>query len=425
MRKNSDEKLVEQYTSRDPGLIARYLGVKRYKMKEMSKVFPGYKKALFCKAVSEVCKSHEERVSFNLTYNGVVPAAFQHLEVGRGKHEELMTCGYRLLVKESVPLAVSIEQDWMGNMILTLEYSELHSKESIKFVDDVVLYMKENNFYIGEKIDVTGKFLSVQDIDFDSVVLPESHKKSIKVGALEFFNKKEIYTKNNLPFKRGLIFTGVPGTGKTLTGKILMNKSDATFLWVTADVLGRAGDVKSLFTMAKELSPCILFMEDIDDYLELDGAVDVLKTQMDGMDGLDGIVTILCTNHPDKLPMALIDRPSRFDDVILFQLPDLELRFSILDKVGKEMNIENRNNILKDLAEKTEGLTGSHLKEIMVYALLLAADSERENITEDDLAQALIKVLDTKETITDKLSEVNVKCLVDEIKNTKESNNNE
>jgi ATP-dependent 26S proteasome regulatory subunit len=123
--------------------------------------------------------------------------------------------------------------------------------------------------------------------------------------------------------------------------------------------------------------------------------------------------------------MALIDRPSRFDDVILFQLPDLELRFSILDKVGKEMNIENRNKILKDLAEKTEGLTGSHLKEIMVYALLLAADSERENITEDDLAQALIKVLDTKETITDKLSEVNVKCLMDEIKNTKESNNDE
>ena len=56
---NSDEKLVEQYSSKDPGLIARYLGVKKYKMKSMLKAFPSYKKALFCKAVSETIKEYE------------------------------------------------------------------------------------------------------------------------------------------------------------------------------------------------------------------------------------------------------------------------------------------------------------------------------------------------------------------------------
>ena len=166
---------------------------------------------------------------------------------------------------------------------------------------------------------------------------------------------------------------------------------------------------------------CDLTIRSIDDFLEKEGAVDAIKTQMDGMDALDGIVTILCTNYPDRLPMALIDRPSRFDDVILFHLPDEDLRFAILSKVGEPMNIENREPILKAIAKETKGLTGSHLKEIMVYALLLAADDDREIITENDLAAALTKVKNTKQIITDKLSEVNVKCLIDEIKKNKES----
>jgi len=60
-KSNPDEKLVEAYTSKDPGLIARYLGTKRYKMKSMHKGFPSYKKALFFKAVTEVLKDYEER----------------------------------------------------------------------------------------------------------------------------------------------------------------------------------------------------------------------------------------------------------------------------------------------------------------------------------------------------------------------------
>lgn len=772
---NSDEKLLEQYTFKDPGLIARYLGVKKYKMKSMNKGFPSYKKALFCKAVSETIKDYEERVAFDVYRGEIITASYQYLEVGRNNNEELMTRGYRLILKDEIHLSVYVEQDcWTGTMYLTLSYANQHASEALVFFKSVEDYMRDNNFYKGEKIDNNGKFLTLTDMDFDEVVLPENDKKSIKIGALDFFKKKEIYNKNKIPYKRGLIFTGVPGcqpkgelvlmadntwktveniklgdkvlspqrdgstkiatvlslkeydseiytinlnkgdsyrvaaehlvvgnggplkdygtilakdlykpkgtikrvkgvysaaiemperelsispyhlglligdgslknnvcftttdsklldeaaslckqfgnkltpcsdkityslgkrggqgkirnklmgevrklgllgknshdkfiplpylnssieqrlqllaglidtdgykdprndstyeytttsfrlaedikrlckslgfgisinikktswihngikkygkahrlqistqdytipvklkrkigkfrnsnwknvrhkamnvvkenkvekvygftldsesnwyvtnnyilthnTGKTLTGKILMNNCESTFLWITADILTKAKYdpaakiTKNIFDIARELSPSILFVEDIDDFLEKEGAVDAIKTQMDGMDSLDGIVTILCTNHPDRLPMALIDRPSRFDDVILFHLPDEDLRFAILNKVGEPMDIENRESILKEIAKETKGLTGSHLKEIMVYALLLAADDNREIITEKDLAKALLKVKDTKETITDKLSEVNVKCLIDEIKKEKES----
>ncbi|MHA1833200.1 MAG: AAA family ATPase [Candidatus Baldrarchaeia archaeon] len=427
---NSGEKLVEQYTSRDQGLIARFLTTKKYKMKVMYKSFPSYKGALFCKAISETIKAkYEEQVAFDIHWSGeIITASFQYLEVGRDNSEELLTSGYRLVTKdENTPLAIEVSQNpYTGAWILALSYNNKHSEESLEFFNDVETYMRDNNFYIGEKIDISGKFLSLNDMDFDEVILPEDNKKAIKLGALDFFDKKDIYLKNNLPYKLGLIYTGVPGTGKTLTGKILMNCCDSTFLWVSAgdlsDKYTAAGEkAKNLFNMARELAPCTLFIEDVDDFLEEEGAVDAIKTQMDGMDSLDGIVTILCTNFPDKLPMALIDRPSRFDDVIVFNLPDEDLRFHILNKISEPMDLDSREEVLKDIASKTEGLTGSHLKEIIVYALLLSADDGREMVSKNDLAKALKKVLDTKQTITDKLSEINVKCLVSEIKKNKES----
>jgi SpoVK/Ycf46/Vps4 family AAA+-type ATPase len=426
MSKQADEKLLEQYTTKDQGLVARYLQVKKFDMKEISIDFPCYKEALFSKAITEVCKNYDETVSFDIGRSGVCPASYKHLEVGRDKFEELLTCGYRVLRSEKT-LVINNYMSW-GTLYLNVSYSKENSEEAIGFLNKVVKYMTDNNFYIGESIDLTGKFLKVQDLNFESVVLPEVSKKAIKVGALEFFNKKAVYSKNKIPFKRGLIFTGVPGTGKTLTGKVLMKESDATFLWVTAGDLGdkyteASKTAKNLFNMAKELSPCILFIEDVDDFLEKNGAIDAVKTQMDGIDGLDGIVTILCTNFPEKLPLALVDRPSRFDDVIVFSLPDLDLRLGILNQVSEDMEIVNRDVILKELASKTKGLTGSHLKEILVYALLLSTDENRETILEKDLNQALKKVLDTKETITNGLSEVNVKVLIKELKKIKDNNN--
>jgi len=200
-----------------------------------------------------------------------------------------------------------------------------------------------------------------------------------------------------------------------------MNNCEATFLWVTADVLAdpytpAAKKAKNLFDMARELAPCTLFIEDVDDFLEETGAVDAIKTQMDGMDSLDGIVTILCTNYPERLPMALIDRPSRFDDVIIFHLPDENLRFDILNKVGEPMEIDDRETILKEVAKETKGLTGAHLKEIMIYALLTAIEDEREVISADDLATALLKVKETKNRVTTGLSQMDEKSLVKDLK---------
>lgn len=420
---NADERLVEAYTDKDQGLIARFLGVKKYKMKNMHMVFPFYKKALFYKAVHEITNKHDVRASFDISYGQVVTSSFEYLEVGRGNKEELMTCGYRLIIKEGVRFSINVDQTWSGHPYIVLSYGESNALEATLILDEVLKYMKDNNFYIGEKIDVTGKFLTVEDIDFDDVILPESQKKTIKVSALDFFEKKEVYEKHGLIHKRGLILTGVPGVGKTLTCKLLMNKCDSTFLWVSSDKLTRADDIKFIYSIAAELAPIIIVLEDLDDYLELTSAKDTLKTTLDGMNSVSGIVTIMCTNHPDRLPMSLL-RPGRFDDLLIFKLPDESLRLKLLEKITESMRIENVKETIKDISKNTEGFTPAQLKEIMIYSLLLAVDDNRDVISVDDIANAIVKIQDTQHIISEELRDMDVKAFLNEVTKTGEIKKN-
>jgi len=414
---NSDEQLLEQYTSGDHGLIPRFLGVKKYKMKIVSKSYPTYKKALFFKAISEVKKSYEVRTTFGMQWGEIVTARFQHLEVGRNINEELMTWGYNFLKREDSRLVLNFEQDpWSGYLNLNLSYANTDTNLALGFIKEVEVYMKDNNFYIGEKIDAFGNFLPIEDLDFEDLVLPEKQKKALKLGVLDFFNKKELYIKNNISFKRGILLTGVPGTGKSFFGKILMKATTSTFIWATANELQSDSDIKYLFKMAGELGDVILYLEDIDNYLEKTGAVDILKTTLDGLAGEnEGIVTVLCTNFPDRIPKALL-RPGRMDDVFILQLPDESLRLKILKTISKTWEIEDADNVLKDLASNTQGLTPACLKEILIYSLLLTADDGREVITKIEVNTALDKVKDSRETITERLSEIDEKKLIIEIK---------
>ena len=411
---NTDDSLIQEYIPKDPGIISRFLMTRPHQIRSLGKSYPGYKSALFFKAVNEIVKDYDVRAVFDLKYGQVVSPSYSYLEVGRGKREELLVTGMRFLIKDKKALAAYVTPGW-GTVDLYMSYNENDSDIALGFMEKVDKYMADNNFYKGEKIDAAGQFLPIPDLDFDSIKLPEEKKQAIKIGALEFFKKKEIYDKNKIPWKRGLIFTGLPGTGKTHMGKILMNKSDCTFIWVNSSMVCSGSDIKYIFRMGIELQPCIIFLEDLDDYLENSSAIDVLKTQMDGMENVDGICTILCTNFPDRLPRSLINRPSRFDDVIIFELPDENIRYQILRSLAEPMLIKDRDNILLEVAKVTEGLTGSHLKEILIFSLLLAADDGRDEINNLDLSKAVEKVKGNTK-LNDQLREISVKSIMDELK---------
>lgn len=413
-KKTDEEKLVEAYIPKDCGIVANFLCTKPHKIRSMGKSYPGYKSALFFKAVNEVVKDYDVRATFDLQYGQVVSPSYSYLEVGRGKREELLVTGMRFLIKDKKALAVYVCPGW-GTVDLYMSYNEKDSELSINFMEQVDKYMAENNFYKGEKIDAAGQFLPIPELDFDDVQLPDDQKQAIKVGALDFFNKREIYEKNKISWRRGMIFSGVPGTGKTMMAKILMRQAPCTFIWATSEMVQYSSDVKYLFSMAKELSPVILILEDVDAFLSQSSTIDALKTTLDGMNNVDGICTIICTNYPDRIPKPLL-RPGRIDQVFIFELPKENLRYKILSKIAEPMNIENKENVLKDLANRTEGFTGACLKELLVYALLIAADDNRELILEKDLSIALKKVFDNLNIVNDKINELDVKSLLNELK---------
>jgi len=413
-KKTEEEKLVEAYIPKDSGIVANFLCSKPHKIRSLGKSYPGYKSALFFKAVNEVVKDYDVRAIFDLKYGQVASPSYSYLEVGRGKREELLVTGMRFLIKDKKALAAYVCPGW-GTVDLYMSYNEKDSDIALGFMEKVDKYMAENNFYKGEKIDAAGQFLPIPELDFDSIKLPEDKKQAIKIGALEFFKKKEIYDKNNIPWKRGLIFTGQPGTGKTHMGKVLMKNAECTFIWVTSNMCSDSHDVKYIFRMAVELAPVIIFMEDLDGFLSYDSNIATLKTQMDGMENVNGICTILCTNFPDRLPKALINRPSRFDEIVIFELPDENIRYQILRSIAEPMLIKDKDNILLEVAKATEGLTGAHLKEIIVYSLLLAADNGREEINHLDLSKAVEKVKENTK-LNDQLKEISVKSIMDELK---------
>ena len=381
--------------------IDRFLGTASYKQKTMNTSHPYFKMALVSKAIKEVIASDwKVKQIIDISWSGKpTRPTYSYLETSKDSKEELLVNGFMFINNDEGSLVLNIYPR-MWDFATDLYYKSKDSELAIKFMKSLNLWMKDHNIYKNQKITPRGHFLDYSDKGFEELKIEADKKKAIQVGALDFFQKQEVYKKNKIPYKRGLIFAGEPGTGKTFTGKILMSNTKSTFIWVTSGMVQYASDVEYLFRMAKELAPCILFAEDIDDYLKEYRVIDTLKTQMDGLDNIDGIVTILCTNYPEDIPAALIDRPSRFDDIIKFDLPNPQIRYDLLMSYTKSQEIDNKSAILKQIAMDSEGLTGAHLKEVVVYSILLASDDNRDTIIEADIVKALNKVLQTRKLIT-------------------------
>jgi len=175
---------------------------------------------------------------------------------------------------------------------------------------------------------------------------------------------------------RGMLFVGRPGTGKTKTGRVIINEVESTFIWLSSKDF-RRNDVNAAlvlaFDMARELAPSVLFLEDIDTWLN-SYCVDLLKTELDGIRQNDGVVTILTSNFPEKLPDALLDRPGRFHHVLDFKLPNAIQRKEMIEKWAGKVG----EDLLKKILEATDGYSGAHMKELVEYAQMLVEDNDKE-----------------------------------------------
>lgn len=230
-------------------------------------------------------------------------------------------------------------------------------------------------------VDKAGlRFLDPPDVTWDDVVLPETAKEEIRRNVTSFLRAHRDGSSPILPPSRSLLLSGPPGTGKTLVGKALTSELEGiTFLWVTPGGFDHFGDSGYFFRWARERTPAVVFLEDLDLVAEIRGTTSTLGlgemlAQMDGFKSNEGLVIIATTNEPEAIDEAL-RRPGRFDRHIEFELPDEDGRRRILERFLKPLPFRDRHAALETLVASTRAYSGAHLRELADTLALLQLEA--------------------------------------------------
>jgi len=207
---------------------------------------------------------------------------------------------------------------------------------------------------------------------------------------------------------KGILLYGPPGTGKTLLAKAVAKESEANFIQVKGPSLlsmwvGKSEEgIRKVFERARQVSPCIIFFDEIDSLAGKRGiehgtrvterVLNQLLAEMDGIVDLKNIVVIGATNRPDMLDAALL-RPGRFDRILLVDMPNKEGRKKILEIHTKNMPLDKSVKI-DSLITKTEGFVGADIENLAREAAMIALrkNIHADKVTMKNFEEALMKV---------------------------------
>jgi cell division protease FtsH len=229
---------------------------------------------------------------------------------------------------------------------------------------------------------------------------------------VDFLRTPQRYSKLGARIPHGVLLSGPPGTGKTLLARAVAGEANVPFFSLSASefveaIVGvGAARVRDLFAQAKEQSPSIVFIDELDaigrsrtsgiaGYSggndEREQTLNQILTEMDGFDSSTGVIVIAATNRPDVLDQALL-RPGRFDRRVAVQPPDRNGREAIL-KVHTRATPLGPDVDLGSLASATAGMVGADLANLVNEAALLAARRGHDRLDQADFTDSLEKIV--------------------------------
>ena len=259
---------------------------------------------------------------------------------------------------------------------------------------------------LGEKGQVYEETERKTKIKFKDVAGLDEEKEEL-VEIVDFLKRPEKFTKMGAKIPKGVLLYGKPGTGKTLIAKAIAGEANVPFISMSGSEfiemfagLG-ASRVRKLFEKARKLSPCIVFIDEIDAIgarrtsnsgaeTENNQTLNQLLVEMDGFSSEETIIVLAATNRPDVLDKALL-RPGRFDRQITIPVPDLKGRLEILKIHSEDKRLSDNVN-LESIAEDTAGFTGAELANILNEAAIIATINKHEEIENSDIEEAVKKV---------------------------------
>ncbi len=327
--------------------------------------------------------------------------------------------------KEKIPILYNdqliIEKATENNVELTINNSKKESSTAnsfasiglfLIFVIAIILILRSTSKLASRALGFgksKSKFITIDDVEtrFDDVAgVPEAAQELKEV--ITFLKDSKKFTDLGAKLPKGILLVGPPGTGKTLLAKAIAGESGVPFISIAASEFVElfvgvgASRVRDLFDKAKEKSPCIIFIDEIDSIGRQRGSgigggndereqtLNQLLTELDGFVDNCGIIVLAATNRPDILDSALL-RPGRFDRKIEVMLPDVEGRKKILSVHSLSKPLSKHVD-LSYWATRTVGFSGADLANLMNESAIHCARENSKKISNVHIENALDKL---------------------------------
>jgi proteasome regulatory subunit len=247
------------------------------------------------------------------------------------------------------------------------------------------------------------------DVAYEQIGGLEEQAVEIKETVELPLKKPELFINIGIEPPKGVLLYGPPGTGKTLLAKAVAHETNATFIKIVASEFVKkyigegARLVRGVFELAKEKSPSIIFIDEIDAIAakrlksstsgdrEVQRTLMQLLAEMDGFEGRGDVGIVAATNRPDILDPALL-RPGRFDRFIEVPIPNEDGRMEILKIHTRNMSLDEDVDI-RHIASLSEGASGADLKAICTESGMFAIREERSTVTMNDFMDAVDKIV--------------------------------
>lgn len=243
-------------------------------------------------------------------------------------------------------------------------------------------------------------YRSVQKSTWDSVILDEDMKKALIADVENFFDGRQTYEDLKVPWKRGVIYYGPPGNGKTISIKAMMHslyqrgkEGDSRLAVPTLYVRtltsfgGPEYSLAQIFGKAREQAPCYLVFEDLDSIVS-DHVRSYFLNEVDGLKSNDGILMVGSTNHLDRLDPGIAKRPSRFDRKYYFPNPDYDQRMQYAKfwqgKLKDNKDLDFPDELCAKIAEITPKFSFAYMQEAFVASLLAIAARGGKSVEDAD-----------------------------------------
>jgi SpoVK/Ycf46/Vps4 family AAA+-type ATPase len=232
-----------------------------------------------------------------------------------------------------------------------------------------------------------GEEIERPSLSWDDLILPPVMKEEIRWHVESFMAGESAYRRLAVPYKRGFLFVGPPGNGKTMLLKVIASHyPDWKFIFFSLPPGGDNDEVDEVFRQARELAPSILCFEDLDSLFRGSASLSHFLNKLDGFEDIKGTLMLATTNHPERIDTALTNRPSRFDRVWMIDNPARECRRLFIERNFKDIK---DGGLIARMASGTDGFSMAHLKELYVSASMLALDRGLDYPGEAEVMESL------------------------------------